>query len=119
MDAVPDSRDDNGPDDDGSTVAVMHQAFDHVALSLSCALADLLAETRARGLPDGEVCRVLARHEAEARHGRPSEMHLLCCRSHAGTVYVTRDTAAGNEPVRAVEAFDEVLRGESRGCDRV
>lgn len=85
--------------------ATVHAAFDHVALSLSCTLESLLQETRTRGLLDDDVRKILEVDEAESLGGHDSDMHLLCYRSNAGVVYVTRDTAAENEPVSTTTAF--------------
>lgn len=87
----------------------IHAAFDRVALSLSCSLASLLRETRTRQIPDEAVRALLAGDEADARNGHTTDVQLLCYISNAGTIYITRDTAAHNEPLATKDAFTRQL----------
>lgn len=92
----------------------VHAAFEFVALSLSCTLPMLLEETRRRGLSDDDVRTVLTIDEQDVERGIESDMHLRCFRSNAGTLYLTRDTAARNDAASSFEAFVELWRKGSR-----
>jgi len=88
----------------------VHEAFDHVALSLSCTLPMLLGETRSRGIKDDDVRNILAADETEAASRLGSAMRLQCYRSNAGVLYITRDTAPDNQQASSFDAFAELWR---------
>ncbi len=93
---------------DDITRAEVHVAFNRVALSMSCTLPMLLAETRARGIADDDVRTVLAIEETEAAGGQGSDMHFQCFRSNAGVFYITRDTGPNNQLATSAEGFAEL-----------
>ena len=86
----------------------VHEAFDFVAYSLSCTLEMLLEETRARGIPDTDVCYVLACDERDAASGCGTDMHFQCFRTNAGRIYITRNTGPSNFLASCFEAFAEL-----------
>ncbi len=86
----------------------VHEAFDLVALSLSCTLEMLLEETRARGIPDNDVAYVLACDERDAASGCGTDMHFQCFRSNVGRIYITRNTGPNNFLASSFEAFAEL-----------
>ncbi len=86
----------------------VHQAFDFVALSLSCTLEMLLEETRARGIADDDVAYVLACDERDAASGCGTDMHFQCFRSNVGRIYITRNTGPTNFLATSFEAFAQL-----------
>ncbi len=86
----------------------VHEAFDFVALSLSCTLEMLLEETRARGIPDTDVSYVLACDERDAASGCGTDMSFQCFRSNAGRIYITRNSGPSNFLASSFEAFAEL-----------
>ncbi len=92
----------------------VHEAFDFVALSLSCTLEMLLVETRARGIPDNDVAYVLACDERAAATGRGSDSHFQCFRTTSGRIYISRDTGPDNFLATSFEAFAELGRQGDR-----
>lgn len=88
--------------------AAIHDAFNRVALSLSCTLPMLLEETRRRGIADEDVRRLLSEEETEMACSRGTEMHFQCFRSDAGVFYITRDTGPRNQLASAAEGFAEL-----------
>ena len=61
---------------------------------------------------------VLTIDEQDVERGIESDMHLRCFRSNAGTLYLTRDTAARNDAASSFEAFVELWR-KGRRVDSV
>lgn len=86
----------------------IHDAFEHVALSMSCTLPMLLKETRRRGIADDDVRRLLSQEETEMACRRGSDMHFQCFRSRDGVFYVTRDTGSRNRLASSAEGFAEL-----------
>ena len=106
----------SGPDNDEPEIHdLVHEAFDAISMGCVCTLADLLTETRRRGLSDSDVKEVIQDDELNLSFKLGDEHQFRCCRTSRGVAYIERDNGStdGVTLASAAELFAELEAGDN------